>query len=180
MRYYLTLVVGCLTVSGLTVVGCQPSSPLDRVEAQRAQYTAELQSFILEQQPVEAPEASQETQPAAPVNDVAKPAGEETEEVATEPEVQTNVVLDILISTEGEPLPGISVDYEQVDAEHNVKDRRVLYIETPNLVTGVGVQVSSVVEDVDYQEGDGFNVSVRSPVPEAEQSKYRELASVSP
>jgi hypothetical protein len=188
MRHLTPLIV----IGFAMLLGCRPMSPIDRLEAQRGQYTVELTSFILEQEPLDVLIEASPSEPDAALEETteegteggteegtAEDTEEGTDELAVEPMLRTNVVLDLLVSTEGDPLPGISVDFEHVDANRNMKERRLLWLETAELVKGVGVQLSAVVDDVDYQEGDGFHVEVRSPVPEAERSEYRELASAS-
>jgi hypothetical protein len=159
---------------------------VDQIEAQRARYSAELTSFSIQQAPLVtvAPEAvaPETVAPEAAAGGeqtlgaVGTPAGSADDTMVIPTPVRTDVVLDILVSTEGEPLPGITLEFEHVGADQAVKEQRLLWVDTRHLVSNTGVQLSQVVEDVDYQEGDGFHVSVRSPVPEAERVKYQELA----
>ncbi|HVS16220.1 MAG TPA: hypothetical protein VMV46_20065 [Thermoanaerobaculia bacterium] len=155
------------------LAGCTQLSPEEQVESVRAETTVELLSFAISETPVEEPDAAAEEAAAEVAEEPAEPAEPASEPAAA---VRTDVILDLLVSTNAnEPLSGITVEYEHVDAAETVKDRRRLWLDTANLVRGAGAQLSLVVEDVEYQEGDGFSVSVRTPVPEAERSEYREF-----
>lgn len=102
--------------------------------------------------------------------------GAEGEDLAEEVPVATDVVLDILVGTKGqETLDGLTVEVEQVDSAGNVKDRRLLWLDTSNVLRGQGSQMAVVLEDVDYADGDAFAVTLVSPVPAAERSEYREF-----
>ncbi len=154
--------------------GCQQLSPLEQLEASRAGYTVEVSSFSIREEPIET------------ATDVESEGdGEETPDDGVdlsgilEPELKTDVLLDLIVSTDSQDtLDGVTIDYEHVDAGQNAKDSRKLWIDTSNVVRGVGSQVTVVVEDADYVEGDGFFVTVRSPVPLAEQGDYREYLSL--
>jgi hypothetical protein len=160
------------------LAACAQRTPEERVESVRAQTSVELLSFAVSQTPVEGTTEEAEAAAEEAAEDAAEePSAEESVETGIAPvPVRTDVILDLLVSTDSDPpLPGITVEYEHVDGSQAVKDRRRLWIDTPNLVRGVGAQVSLVVEDVDYQEGDGFSVTVRTPVPETERAEYREF-----
>ncbi|HVS62557.1 MAG TPA: hypothetical protein VMT85_03525 [Thermoanaerobaculia bacterium] len=184
------LLIALVTLAVL--FGCAPSSPADQVEEARAQTTVELISFAVREEPVASPapeptgdteEGEVEGEPAGEEDAVGAEdaAGEEdVEAAATDVPVRTDVLLDLLVSSAADdPLSGITVELEHVDGDQNVKDTRLLWVPTPNLVRAVGAQVTVTVEDVDYAEGDGFSVSVRSPVPEGERSEYGEFQDLS-
>ena len=108
--------------------------------------------------------------PAAPG---AAPA---TVETTAGPAVRSDVIHDILVSTtSNEYLPGVTLDVEHVDADHEEKDRRTLWVDTSGLVRGGGTQVTHVLEDVDWQTGDAMYVEIRSPIPPEERAEYREF-----
>jgi hypothetical protein len=108
---------------------------------------------------------------------VVGPAGEAGDGASAQPAVSTDVVLDMLISTTSqEYLPGITIDLQHVDAERKEKDRRTLWVDTSGLIRGGGAQVTHVLENVDYETGDGFFVEVRTPVPPEDRASYREFA----
>ena len=156
--------------------GCRQLSPLEELERIRSSYTAELSSFSVRQQPVAGEESEAETEgvePEADAEDVA--AGEATEEM--EPAVTSDLMLDILIGTESdETIDGLTIDFELVDANEQLKERRLLYVDTSQVMKGSAIQTTVVVEDVDYVEGDKLTAAVRSPVPPAERGSYREFA----
>ena len=154
----------------LLVVGCGPRlTPLEELELLRSQYAAELKSMSVLQDPDsgDASEGEQE-------DSLEAPAGLDLDQ----PPVRTDILLDILVSTTAqEYLAGVTIDLEHVDGERNVKSaRRTLWVDTSTLVRGGGTQVTHVLEDVDYEPGDGFAVEIRNPVPEAERAEYREYS----
>ena len=104
-------------------------------------------------------------------------ADSEIEEKAATPlEVSTEVLLDILVSTEGEgSLPGLTVDLTHVDSQMAEKARRTLWIDTSSVSKGKGVQLSHRLTDVDYSPDDMFHVEIRASVPPQERSAYREF-----
>ena len=51
-----------------------------------------------------------------------------------------------------------------------------IWVDTAGLPKANQKQVSHILEDVDYQEGDGFSAEIRHPVPEAERGDYREFS----
>lgn len=157
-------------LSIVLLVACREKTPEEELQAWRAQYTVELGSFTLEQEPIVMDEAIEveEAESAA--------AADEEVVAAGMPEVTTNVVLDILVSTKAlDKIEGLTIDYSHVDAARNEKDHRLLWIDTSQIERGPGTQITYVVEGVDYIEGDGFAVEVRVPIPADEQSQYREF-----
>lgn len=181
------LLIALVTLA--VVAGCAPSSPADQVEEARAQTTVELISFAVREEPVASPapeptgdaeEGVAEEEPAGEEDAGGAEDAEDAEAATAEVPVRTDVLLDLLVSSAADdPLSGITVELEHVDADQNVKDTRLLWVPTPNLMRAVGAQVTVTVEDVDYAEGDGFSVSVRSPVPEGERSEYGEFQDLS-
>ncbi len=164
--------IALLTLPMLVLsLACGPSlTPEEELELNRSRYVAELSSINLRQIPTE-----------EEVIEVESDEDEEMEVFDGEEEefVRTDVILDILVSTEHEPtLDGVTLDLTHVDVNRNEKGRRTLYIDTSSLIRGVGAQISHVIEDVDYQEGDGFHVEVRVPIPAGERGEYREYDSL--
>lgn len=175
---FLLLLVSSILSVGL--VGCAQLSPADQVEAARAQTSVELRSFAVREEPVEQPAEmeGEEDETAAEESSDAESADQESADEMADAGVPVSVEvdLDLLVSSEADdPLDGITVEFEQVDVDRNPKDTRRLWLETPDLMRGVGAQYTLTVQDVDYVEGDGFSVTVRSPIPEAERSEYREF-----
>ena len=163
LRPTCTVVVGCTVLVGILVMACGPGlTPEEQVEAKRAGYNAVLTSWTVIQNPSVGVSAD----------------GEEVDvdDSATPQEVRTEVLLDILVSTEVEgSLPGLTVDLTHVDSEEVEKSRRTLWIDTGSVSKGSGVQISHVLADVDYATGDMFHVEIRVSVPPQERSAYREF-----
>ena len=167
--------ISAMVLVSVGTIGCQQQSPLEQLEAARASYTVEVSSFSIREEPIE---PAVETQADAGTPGEAADGGADLSGIL-EPQLKTDVLLDVIVSTDSEnTLEGVTVDYEHVDAGQNVKDSRKLWIDTSAVVRGAGSQVTLVVENVDYVEGDGFFVAVLSPVPLAEQSEYREFLSL--
>ncbi|HUP25270.1 MAG TPA: hypothetical protein VNB06_20320 [Thermoanaerobaculia bacterium] len=161
--------------AALLTFGCAQLSPEESVELRRSQYKVQLTSFAVDDQPQVAPVETAETGLEAAATPPA--AGEE---ILAEPEAvvmtTTQAVLDILVTTEAdEGLPGLTVELEQIGANGAVKMQRQLWLDVSRVVRGSGAHITHVVEDVDYEEGDGFAVSIRSPVPPGERDVYREF-----
>ena len=94
---------------------------------------------------------------------------------AEEPALAT-VMLDILVHNEGSGLlEGITVDLTIADPDGAEKERRLLWIETAGLIKGSQSQVVHELHDIAYNEGDGFHVEVRHPIPMEERGDYREF-----
>jgi hypothetical protein len=142
---------GALGAALLALMACAAGGPEDRVAALRSRYTASLNSFVVEETPREeaAPEA---------------------------PSVAQDVLLDILIQSRAdERLAGLTLDVTQVDKEKREKGRYRIWVDTSGVGKGRGESVFHRLQDIDYQEGDGFHVEVRHPVPLAERGLYREF-----
>jgi hypothetical protein len=174
--------VACSSV--LAVLGCTQPSPEERVDRARSEYTVQLTSFAVDDQPQLLPVAGADDGaelPPADGEEVAAGTPVEAAEEAVVVPTTTSVVLDILVTTEGDDrLPGLSVELEQVGADGAVKMERLLWLDVSQVVRGSGAQATHVVEDVDYEEGDGFAVSIRSPVPPGERAAYREFQNAGP
>ena len=191
-----------LTLVGVWLVGCEQASPEERISELRSDFTAELNGFVVREIPetvdveiVDAEDGEGEGEEAveeaaeevldreAGVEDVTGEAQEAGTDVVAEDtleeEVQKDVILDIMIRhTSSETLPGITVDVSQADADGNEKASYKVWIETSDLPMGTPQQVNKILEDVDYEEGDGFFVEVRHPVPPEERDEYREFSQV--
>jgi hypothetical protein len=174
-----------LSLSALTLLaacGGAPDDPAERVAEARAGYSARLNSYAVDQVPLEGGELLTDPAPEGGegIGDQAAPEGAVSEAVATETMVEVplrqDVILDILVSRRGhDALPGITVDVSQVDAQENEKASWKVYLDTSDLSRGPGVQMVHRLEDVDFEEGDRFFVEVRHPIPAAERGEYREF-----
>lgn len=174
-----------LSLSALTLLaacGGGPDDPAERVAEARTGYSARLNSYAVDQVPLEGGELPTGPAPEGGegIGDQAAPEGAVGEDAATERMVEVplrqDVILDILVSRQGhEELPGVTVDVTQADPEGNDKAAWKVYLDTSDLSRGPGTQMVHRLEDVDYEEGDGFFVEVRHPVPAAERGEYREF-----
>lgn len=166
----------------LAACGGAPESPADQLEEIRSRYAAELNGFAVHQVPVAAEGEEPMMPEGAPTGVVEEAAeevaGEEAMPTAEPVAVRQDVILDILLSRESrEALPGITVDIEHVgpEPERAVKATHRAYLDTSDVLRGAGTQVVYRLEDVDYQEGDGFHVEIRHPIPAGERGEYREF-----
>ena len=178
----------------LTLSGCAPQSPEERVAAIRAQYTVRLESFTVKEPTPEFPEAPAEEEAEAVEAEAGAVEAEavepeaapedldlgEPEEIASGPRPM-DVVLHLLVGFGGEEsLPGITVEVTQADPFGKEKEPTLLYIETAGMVKSDVKQVDLKLEGVEFEDGDGFSVLLSQAVPAAERSKYREFAEAGP
>lgn len=171
-----------LSLSLVAALACGgPTTPEERVAEQRAGYTATLGSFVINRVPLVEPEgmadpeAGEEPAGEEPPADGAEASDEAALAAAPVP-VRQDAILDILVSRRSrEPLPGLTVEIEQVDAAKNVKQKWRVYLDVSDVMRGPGTQVAYQLQDIDFVEGDGFRVEVREAVPPAERGEYREL-----
>jgi hypothetical protein len=172
-------------------MACEQPTHEERVTELRAKYEASLNGFAVRETPVamdletvpgEGEAATDEAldEVAAEETGAVDVAGEEGEMEAgeaMEPMMRYDVILDIVVRhTSDEMLPGITLDLSHADAAGVEKEHRRLWVDTSDLAKGDSLQVNETLEDVDYDEGDGFHVEVRRPIPAAERGEYRELA----
>ncbi len=162
---------GGVLIAGLVLVlaGCEAKSPEEKVASLRARYKAQMNGFVVQEEPVvmEVAEVAADGPGAAP----------EAPAEPLEPVVRQKVLLDILVQHDSnERLPGVTLDISMVDAAKNEKGHWRLWVDTSKLQKATKTQLSHVLEDVDYVEGDGFSVEVRHPVPPAERGEYKEFA----
>jgi hypothetical protein len=162
--------------AAVLTLGCAQLSPEESVELRRSQYNVQLTSIAVDDQPQLAPVEAAEAELEAAATPPAIGEGEIIAEHEAMVVTTTQAVLDILVTTEAdEGLPGLTVELEQIGANGAVKMQRQLWLDVSRVVRGSGAQITHVVEDVDYEEGDGFAISVRSPVPPGERDAYREF-----
>lgn len=180
-----------LVLAAGLLAGCGPDDPAEQVEAARARYEAEAVSFSVDQTPrgpaqepaaapgetAPAPDEAAGEEPATerPPGDEA--AGDAALDGAEAADLEQDAILDILLRFNGtDPLPGITVDVTHADAAGNDKRVHLVYLDTSNVHRGTPTQIVHRLEDVPYEEGDGFHATVRSPIPPAERDLYREFA----
>ncbi len=171
----------------LVLTGCS-KSPEERVAKLRTYYKARVIGIIVDAVPaLEAvPEGlmGEGDAPATAIADIEAvgDSGEGEGGEGMEPEVaavpiRQTVRVDILIQHDSpEELPGVTLDLEMVDSQEVLKNSWKVWVDTSELPKATGSQFSHVLEDIDYVEGDGFSVDVRSYVPPEERSEYREFS----
>lgn len=175
-----------LLVALVMVSACESKSPEEHTADLRSRYTAQLNSFVVESVPLE-PDLSQDMVEGEVAGEtageaaepVAEEEGEEGEEGMEEELVPTrqDVLLDILIQSRSlEPLAGLTLDVSQADSAGAEKAHYRIWVDTSSVVKGRGHQILHRIEDIDYEEGDGFHVEVRHPVAPEERSEYREFS----
>lgn len=184
-RFGILLTLAALLSLG--TLGCRQLTPEEKVASLRSQYTAEALSFVVVE-----PEETVVAEDELPGAEEAVEGEEVLEEVEVEAAEETDigeidepgepvpgpvtVLVDVLVSTTAtDKLDGLTLDVFHADAQQDVKENRRVWIDTSGVVRGPGTQFTLELEDVDYEEGDGFSVEVRSPIPEAERSEYREF-----
>jgi hypothetical protein len=167
---------GLILLIGVTALGCAQKSPEEKVAELRSYYSARLNGFILEEEPLVAevpdPDALAEVE-----EDVEDVLGEEAPTGPTgEVEVEQKVRLDILIQHRSEErLPGITVDISMVDPDQVEKNHWRVWFDTSEVPKATVTQFTHILEDVGYEEGDGFFLEVRHPIPVEERGEYREF-----
>jgi hypothetical protein len=176
-----TFAVAFTLLAVLAAVACSPPTGAERVAQQRAEYSAQLNSFTVLETPVEPameePMADDAMADDEAMEEDAMADGEEMAGELTMPEVRQDVMLDVVLEKQGrsDGLDGVTVDVYQVDASETEKARYKIYVETGGLVNGSSIQTTHVLEDVDYTEGDGFIAEVRQNIDPGSRSDYREF-----
>lgn len=171
--------IAAVLLVSLAVAACGPSSPAEKIAETRALYSARLNGFVVEEEPLfEEPVAEAATPEEEPAEE-AEIEGEVTAEQADfEPvAVSQRVLLDILIQHDSyDKLPGITLDISMADAGGQEKNHWRVWFDTSDIEKANVTQFTHILEDVSYEEGDGFFVEVRHPVPEEERGDYREFS----
>jgi hypothetical protein len=91
------------------------------------------------------------------------------------PAAVADVRLDLRLShSPGDELSGLTLEVGLVDTAGTEKEHSRIWVDAAGM-TGGEKRVSNRLEDVPYVEGDRFVASVRSPVPAAERSLYKEF-----
>jgi hypothetical protein len=171
-----------LPLVALALAACTPKSNADRVAKLRTYYKARIIGFVVQAEPVaEVAPAAVDEDGATAASSADEPAlagdddGAPMEEAV--PEIRQDIMVDILLQHDSpQKLSGITLDIEMVDADQQPKGAWKVWVDTADLPKATGTQFTHVLEDVDYVEGDGFNVEVRTPVPAEERGEYREFS----
>ncbi len=186
-----------LALSAGLLAACAPGDPAEEIEEARSRYSAELASFAVDQRPAagafEVPPAmdgdegmegedaeAAEGEAADDAMDADAAVGDDMEGdemTAEHVDLTQDVILDILLSYDGhDALPGVTVDVTHIGPSEEEKGVYKVYLDTSDVHRGPPSQMSHRLEDVPYEEDDGFHVEVRSPIPAAERSEYQEFS----
>jgi hypothetical protein len=158
-----------------------PESPEARVADLRSEYTAKLNGFAVKEQPTAgaADEGMAREGAQAAADETGAPAAGEMAQagdMAPSVAVRQTAILDILVSRKGRKgLPGLTVDITEADPKGDEKGHWRAYLDVSHVLPGADAQISYTLHDVDYEQGDGFNVEVLHPVPAADRGEYKEL-----
>jgi hypothetical protein len=172
-------VAALLIFVALLVSGCAQKSPEEKVADLRSYYTAELNSFMVEEEPVspEVPELPGDEESASVAEEPAAEDEGDTIEPAPTVEASQKIQLDILIKHRSEErLPGITVDIGMVDANEVEKGHWRVWFDTSQIMKANVTPFTHILEDVGYEEGDMFFAEIRHPVPVEDRGEYREFA----
>ena len=168
---------GLVLLVALGVYGCGQKSPEEKVAELRSFYSARLNGFLLEEEPILAPAPEMEAGEAAEGEAAEAASGAEVDIPMEEIEVEQKVRLDILIQHRSEErLPGITIDISMVDPDQVEKGHWRVWFDTSEVTKATVTQFTHILEDVGYEEGDGFFLEVRHPVPVEERGEYREFS----
>ena len=172
-------VAALLIFVALLVSGCAQKSPEEKVADLRSYYSAELNSFMVEEEPMtpEVPEEEGEATSDLAAEESAAPTEGETIEPTPAVEVSQKIHLDILIKHRSdERLPGITVDIGMVDANEVEKGHWRVWFDTSEVMKANVTPFTHILEDIGYEEGDMFFAEIRHPVPVEDRGEYREFA----
>lgn len=171
-----------LAACGLACAG--PGKPADRIETVRALYSAEVTGFVVERPAGAGPASATASAPAeaTPPADLAaqpetapSPSGDESSGLVAPPAAVADVRLDLRLShSPGDELSGLTLEIGLLDSAGTEKEHYRIWVDAAGMAGGEK-KVSNRLEDVPYVEGDRFVASVRSPVPAAERSLYKEF-----
>jgi hypothetical protein len=176
-----------LAASALSCGG--PGRPADRIETVRALYHAEVTGFVVERPagvaqaaaPAAAPAETAAIDSSAPADSAAvpetapSPTGDESTGLVAPAAAAADVRLDVRLShSPGEELSGLTLEVGLLDTAGAEKEHYRIWVDAAGMAGGEK-KVSYQLEDVPYVEGDRFVASVRSPVPAAERSLYKEF-----
>ena len=159
----------------LAAASCAPrSGPADRVERQRAHYSAELTGFVVDEPAAPAP-SPQPGATSAPAAEAAAVGTGEAELVAPPP-AASDVELDLRIRHDSpERLAGLTLEVGLLDPAGKEKEHYRIWVDTSAIEPGAPAAVRYRLDDVPYVAGDRFAVEVRRGVPANERAMYKEF-----
>ena len=165
----------CLYACNLAVLaaaltlGCAAKTPEEKVAGIRALYSARLNGFIIEEEPLPVTEVEMEEPGDAEVPE---------EDVMIEPiPVRQQARLDVLIHHDSyDLLPGVTVDISMANSAGDEKNHWRVWFDTSDMGKASITQFTHILEDISYEEGDGFFAEIRNPIPVDERKEYREFS----
>lgn len=184
----------CLLLAVLLLSSaCGPSDPAAKVAATRAEYTIQLNTFIVQEPEQVEPMMDTELEGEAVSEAIAEEAAVAVEAVSGEAEEEgaegevdeveagpktTDVLLDLLLYFNGtDSLPGVTIEVSMADPFEKEKATFRRYLETGKMVRGEGRQETLMLEGIEnFETGDVFSVFIRPSVPTEEQGEYPEFA----
>lgn len=182
-----------LVVVMVLSLACASKSPEEKVAQIRALYSARLNGFLIEEEPLVvdpigageiddptvADEPPAEPEAESPMDgeaDGEEDMGEEVVQPVSVP-VRQRARLDILIQNDSyDRLPGVTVDISMANSAGEEKNHWRVWFDTADVGKASVTQFTHVLEDVSYEEGDGFFAEIRKPIPPEERSEYREFS----
>jgi hypothetical protein len=132
-----------------TILGCGPSA--QEIAAARTRYVAAPDGFVVRQEPVAGGGLTQDVDLGLTLRRAAESD-----------------------DADGEALPGVTVDVDQVDAAGKSKRSWRVWVDTAGLAPGGELRKVQMLEHVDFVPGDGFRIEVRQTIPEVDRAAYRE------
>ncbi len=158
-------------------LGCPAKTPEEKVASIRNLYSARLNGFIIEEEPLPVAEIVVEEpgESEAAEEDVIEAVEEDV--IFEPPPMRQQARLDILILHDSyELLPGVTVDISMANSAGEEKNHWRIWFDTSDIGKASVTQFTHILEDISYEEGDGFFAEVRNPIPEDEWKDYREFS----
>ena len=171
-----TCIVSLLATAVVVSTACSSKSPEEKIAQIRSLYKARLNGFIIEEEPLPVELAETEV---VDVEDQATDVVEAIEEeiVAEPPPVRQRARLDLLIQHDSyDRLPGVTVDISMANSAGEEKGHWRVWFDTADVGKATVTQFTHILEDISYEEGDGFFAEIRNPIPPEERSEYREFS----
>lgn len=172
-------------------IACASKSPEEKVAAIRALYSARLNGFIIEEEPLPVSAIGPEElgDPAAADQPAAEPESPAESEASIDEgladavsdalpvPVRQRARLDLLIQHDSyDRLAGVTVDISMANSAGEEKGHWRVWFDTADVGKASVTQFTHVLEDLSYEEGDGFFAEIRKPIPPEERSEYREFS----
>lgn len=170
-------VVSLVVIVGF--LGCKKLTPLEAVTMARNEVKVDLSSWTVRSTPVEAP-AEEPVEGDEMIQEGSEVLEDESlAEEMPEISLDQDVILDMFVVRGKADLAGITVDIVQADAQENIKNTTLLWIDFESIPVGGSAQVTRVLEGINLDDGDGFYVEVNPTVSPERRGDYQEFAGIS-